>query len=33
MMAVKVKIRSVRNEGILPDESFVRKFFEECPQA
>jgi len=28
--AVEVKMRSVRNEGILSDERFVRNSFEEC---
>jgi hypothetical protein len=32
MFGYKVKIRSVRNEGILSDERFVRNSFEECPQ-
>jgi hypothetical protein len=31
--AVQVKMRSVRSEGILSDEKFVRNSFEECPQA
>jgi hypothetical protein len=31
--AVQVKIKSVRNEGILSDERFVRNSFEEFPQA
>jgi len=31
--AVQVKIKSVRNEGILSDERFVRNSFEEFPHA